>query len=154
MRCPFCGHDETAVKDSRVSPDSTSIRRRRHCLACEGRFTTVEHVQLLPLRVVKKNGTVEPFVRDKLAQSVLRALHKRPIEPERVELVISSLVRQFESRGEMEIASHLIGEQVMEILRDLDAVAYIRFACIYLEFSAPGDFAQFIQGVSAREISE
>lgn len=148
MRCPFCGHDSTAVKDSRVSPDNTSIRRRRQCGECSGRFTTVEHVQLLALRVLKKDGTTEPFQREKLARAFARALHKRPHDEDRLDKIINSLVRQLESRGEIEISSTDIGERVMDTLKNLDAVAYIRFASVYRDFSKPLDFEDFIRQVA------
>ncbi|MFN7710319.1 MAG: transcriptional regulator NrdR [Holosporales bacterium] len=144
MRCPFCGHMDTSVKDSRVVDDGTSIRRRRHCTECSARFSTIERVQLLPLKVQKKNDTIEVFDRDKLARSVQLALHKRPVEAERIERVISSIVRQLEARGELEIPSTAIGEMVMEALQDLDSVAYVRFASIYRDFHVAEDFSQFI----------
>ncbi len=144
MRCPFCGHLDTSVKDSRVVDDGTSIRRRRHCTECSARFSTIERVQLLPLKVIKKNDTIEVFDRDKLARSVQLALHKRPVEQERIERVISSIVRQLEARGELDIPSSAIGEMVMEALQDLDSVAYVRFASIYKDFHVAEDFSQFI----------
>jgi transcriptional repressor NrdR len=144
MRCPFCGHSETAVKDSRSVEENTGIRRRRHCLECSARFTTVERVQLIPLKVIKKNEDVESFNHDKLANSLRLALHKRPVGEEKIERVISSLVRQLEARGETEISSKIIGEMVMEALSDLDAVAYVRFASVYQDFEAPSDFKDFI----------
>lgn len=151
MRCPFCGHESTGVKDSRVSSDNTSIRRRRQCGECGGRFTTVEHIQLLPLKVIKKEGTIEPFQREKLERAFSRALHKRPIDEERIHKIVNSLVRQLESRGEIEIPSSEIGEMVMETLKNLDAVAYIRFASVYRDFSKPLDFEAFIRQVVPEE---
>ena len=144
MRCPFCGHDDSQVKDSRPSEDNSAIRRRRHCPECGGRFTTFERVQLRELVVVKKNGQREPFDRDKLARSVQVSLRKRPVEAERVERVINSIVRQLESSGETEIPSELIGELVMESLATLDQVAYVRFASVYRNFREAKDFGEFI----------
>src|SRR3569623_1578226 len=119
MRCPFCGHPDTAVKDSRATEDNSAIRRRRHRSTCSARFTTVERIQLVPLMVIKKDNAQEPFERDKLARSIYTALHKRDIENDRIERVISSLVRQLETMGETEIKSSLIGELVMQALNDL-----------------------------------
>lgn len=144
MRCPFCGHADTAVKDSRSIEENTGIRRRRHCLECNARFTTVERVQLIPLKVIKKNQDIEPFDRDKLAHSLKLALHKRPVSEEKIDRVISSLVRQLEARGETEISSGIIGEMVMQVLNDLDAVAYVRFASVYQDFEVPNDFKDFV----------
>ncbi|MBL9028889.1 MAG: transcriptional repressor NrdR [Caedimonas sp.] len=144
MRCPFCGHADTAVKDSRSIEENTGIRRRRHCLECNARFTTVERVQLIPLKVIKKNQDIEPFDRDKLAHSLKLALHKRPVSEEKIDRVISSLVRQLEARGETEIPSGIIGEMVMQVLNDLDAVAYVRFASVYQDFEVPNDFKDFV----------
>jgi len=147
MRCPFCGHDDTAVKDSRAIEENVGIRRRRHCTDCGARFTTVERVQLLPLRIIKKNGELEPFEREKLSHSMELALHKRPIDAERRERVISSIVRQLESCGETEIPSTTIGEMVMQSLYELDKVAYVRFASVYQDFDVPGDFKKFISNL-------
>ena len=124
MRCPFCGAEDSQVKDSRPTDDSSSIRRRRICPDCGGRFTTFERVQLRELTVIKKNGQREPFDRDKLARSIYAALRKRPHESDRVERIINSMVRQLESSGETEIRSEMIGELVMEALASLDQVAY------------------------------
>lgn len=145
MKCPFCGHESTSVKDSRAIEDNTGIRRRRHCLECGARFSTVEHVQLLPLKVRKKGDRVEPFQREKIVQAMERALHKRPVDSERVERIINSIVRQLESLGETEIPSSTIGEMIMKTLSDLDEVAYVRFASIYRNFDAPDDFKKFIR---------
>src|ERR671931_2854413 len=134
MRCPFCGHDDTHVKDSRPTDDNSAIRRRRYCPSCGSRFTTFERVQLRELTVVKKNGQREPFDRDKLARSIYVALRKRPVEPERVERIINSLVRKLESSGETDIPSDMIGGLVMEALSTLDQVVYIRFASVYRNF--------------------
>lgn len=147
MRCPFCNHLETAVKDSRCVEDNACIRRRRHCLECSARFTTIERVQLLPLQVIKKNGKIDPFDRDKLSKSVHLALHKRPIDSDRIDKVINSLVRQLEARGETDIPSTTIGEMVMAALKDMDSVAYIRFASIYRDFHLARDFQDAIQDV-------
>src|SRR5260370_290693 len=134
MRCPFCGADDTQVKDSRPTDDRGAIRRRRFCPNCAARFTTFERVQLRELTVIKKHGQREPFDRDKLARSIYIALRKRPVEPERVERIINSLVRQLESSGETDILSETIGGLVMEALASLDQVAYIRFASVYRNF--------------------
>ena len=148
MRCPFCGTDDTQVKDSRPTDDRGAIRRRRFCPNCAARFTTFERVQLRDLTVVKKNGQREPFDRDKLARSIYVALRKRPYEPDRVERVINSLVRQLESSGETDIPSDQIGEHVMEALATLDQVAYIRFASVYRNFREVKDFEKFIGGLA------
>lgn len=144
MRCPFCGHSDTAVKDSRAVEENSGIRRRRHCLECSARFSTIERVQLIPLQVIKKNGKIEPFERDKLARSLKLALHKRPIHDEKIDRVISSFVRQLETCGETEISSKIIGEMVMQGLSDLDLVAYVRFASVYQHFDLSDDFKYFI----------
>jgi len=144
MRCPFCGSAETQVKDSRPAEDHASIRRRRMCPACGGRFTTYERVQLRDLVVVKKNGRREDFDRDKLSRSVKIALQKRPVEPERVEQMISGIVRRLESTGDTDIPSDQIGEIVMESLARIDTVAYVRFASVYKNFQEVGDFDKFV----------
>ena len=144
MRCPYCGNDDTQVKDSRPTEDSNAIRRRRICPSCGGRFTTFERVQLRELTVVKKSGRRVPFDRDKLERSVNTALRKRDVEPERVERMISGVVRQLESLGEGEITSERIGEFVMEGLKSLDHVAFVRFASVYRNFSTPDDFRAFL----------
>ena len=144
MRCPFCGHDETQVKDSRPSEDGAAIRRRRLCPQCGGRFTTFERVQLRELTIVKRSGRRTPFERDKLARSVAVAIRKRPVEPERVERMISAIVRQLESMGETELPSSTIGELVMKQLKQLDDVAYVRYASVYRDFRETGDFAKFL----------
>lgn len=151
MRCPFCGHPDTAVKDSRAIEENVGIRRRRHCTDCGARFTTVERVQLLPLKIIKKNGELESFEREKLLHSMELALHKRPIDAERRERVISSIVRQLESCGETEIPSTKIGEMVMQSLYELDKVAYVRFASVYQDFDVPGDFKNFISDLDLTE---
>src|SRR3954467_14601891 len=144
MRCPFCGHLESQVKDSRPSEDGAAIRRRRLCPACEGRFTTFERVQLRELTILKRSGRRTPFERDKLARSVAVAIRKRPIEPERVERMISAIVRQLESMGETELPSSTIGELVMKHLKQLDDVAYVRYASVYRDFKETEDFAKFL----------
>jgi transcriptional repressor NrdR len=144
MRCPFCGHDDSQVKDSRPSEDNSAIRRRRHCPACGGRFTTFERVQLRELIVTKKSGRREPFERDKLERSLSHALRKRPVEAERVDRMITGIVRRLESMGENEIPSSVIGELVMQALGSLDKVAYVRFASVYRNFREMKDFEALI----------
>jgi transcriptional repressor NrdR len=144
MRCPFCGAEDTQVKDSRPTDDRSAIRRRRFCANCAARFTTFERVQLRELTVVKKTGQREPFDREKVARSIYIALRKRPVEPDRVERVINSLVRQLESSGESEIPTEVIGGLVMESLATLDQVAYVRFASVYRNFREAKDFGEFI----------
>ncbi len=148
MRCPYCGNADTQVKDSRPTDDASAIRRRRICPDCGGRFTTFERVQLRELLVVKKSGRKVPFDRDKLARSVMTALRKRDVEPDRVERMISGVVRQLESLGESEVSSDQIGEFVMEGLRLLDDVAFVRFASVYKNFSAADDFRSFLADLS------
>ncbi len=144
MRCPYCGSLETQVKDSRPTEDASSIRRRRVCPDCGGRFTTFERVQLRELTVVKKSGRRVPFDRDKLMRSIDIALRKRPVESDRVERLVNGIVRQLESQGEAEIQSTKIGELVMEGLRSLDSVAYVRFASVYRNFREARDFNTLI----------
>ncbi len=144
MRCPFCGNEETQVKDSRPAEDGAVIRRRRHCGACGARFTTFERVQLRELTVVKTTGKRVAFDRDKLMRSVQVALRKRPVDPERIERMVSGIVRRLESMGETDIPSKLIGELVMEGLATLDTVAYVRFASVYKNFREAKDFEQFL----------
>lgn len=144
MRCPYCGNDDTQVKDSRPTEDSGAIRRRRICNACGGRFTTFERVQLRDLTVVKKSGRKVPFDREKLARSVYTALRKRSVDPERVERMISGIVRQLESLGDVEVTSEQIGEFVMDGLKSLDDVAFVRFASVYRNFSSADDFRSFL----------
>lgn len=145
MRCPFCNSEDTQVKDSRQAEDGTAVRRRRLCNACAGRFTTFERVQLRELHVVKKTGQRVPFNRNKLTRSVMIAMQKRPVEPERVEQMISGIVRQLESGGNSDITSDQIGELVMEGLAGLDKVAYVRYASVYRDFRAADDFEAFIE---------
>jgi transcriptional repressor NrdR len=148
VRCPFCSHPDTGVKDSRTTEDNATIRRRRFCMECGSRFTTFERVQLRDLMVLKKSGLRVPFDRDKLARSIESALHKRAIDPERIERVISSIVRQLETSGETEILTTDIGEMAMDALLNLDAVAYVRFASIYKDFNDVKDFIAFIENNS------
>ncbi len=145
MRCPFCGNVDTQVKDSRPAEDHVAIRRRRFCPACGGRFTTYERVQLRDLVVIKSNGRREDFDRDKLERSIRIALQKRPVEPERMDQMISGIVRRLESLGETDIQSSQIGEIVMESLARIDTVAYVRFASVYRNFQAVGDFERFME---------
>ena len=148
MRCPFCGNDDTQVKDSRPAEENSAIRRRRFCPACGSRFTTFERVQLRELTVLKKNDQRVPFDRDKLARSIITATRKRPVEPERVDRMINGIVRRLESLGESEINSTTIGELVMEGLANLDQVAYVRFASVYKNFREARDFEAFIGEMS------
>jgi transcriptional repressor NrdR len=144
MRCPFCGNVDTQVKDSRPAEDHVAIRRRRFCPACGGRFTTYERVQLRDLVVVKSSGRREDFDRDKLERSVRISMQKRPIEPERIDQMVSGIVRRLESLGETDISSKQIGEIVMERLAAIDTVAYVRFASVYKNFQATDDFEDFL----------
>jgi len=144
MRCPFCGHEDTQVKDSRPTEDSAAIRRRRFCTACSQRFTTIERVQLRELTVLKTDARRVPFDRDKLARSVRIALRKRPVQEERIERIVNSIVRQLEASGESDITSKQIGELVMETLKEVDAVAYVRFASVYRNFREAKDFEAFL----------
>jgi transcriptional repressor NrdR len=152
MRCPFCGHEDSQVKDSRPTEDGAAIRRRRQCEGCAARFTTFERIQLRDLVVVKNEGgnglRREPFDRDKLMRSVSIACRKRPIDAVRIEKLVSSIQRQLETLGDGEIASKLIGEMVMEGLKGLDSVAYIRFASVYKDFREARDFEEFAGNVS------
>ena len=148
MRCPSCGSLDTQVKDSRPTEDSAAIRRRRVCLTCNFRFTTFERVQLRELTVIKRNGRRAPFDRDKLLRSVQIALRKRPVEPERVEQMVSKIVRDLESQGEADISSETIGEAVMTHLREMDDVAYVRFASVYKNFREPKDFEDALAELS------
>lgn len=151
MRCPFCGHEDTQVKDSRPTEDNTAIRRRRFCPNCGARFTTFERVQLRELTVLKRNNQREPFDRDKLARSMMIALRKRPVEEERIERVVNGIVRRLESSGESEIKVDSIGELIMEALATLDQVAYVRFASVYRNFREAKDFEEFITDELAEE---
>ena len=149
MRCPFCGFEETQVKDSRPGEDNSAIRRRRFCTACGSRFTTFERVQLRELTVIKKDKSKTPFDREKLQRSITIAVRKRPISPEQVELIVNSIQRQLELSGESEILSKQIGEMVMEALSGLDPVAYVRFASVYRDFREAKDFKAFISSLEA-----
>lgn len=145
MRCPFCGNDDTQVKDSRPTEDGSAIRRRRFCPACGARFTTFERVQLRELYVIKSSGQREPFDREKLLRSMRISLRKRPVDADRVDRVVNSIVRQLESSGETEIPSTQIGEMVMNHLNGIDKVAYIRYASVYRDFREASDFNQFVE---------
>ena len=151
MRCPFCTSEDTQVKDSRPAEDGASVRRRRECSACGGRFTTFERVQLRELTVVKSNGKKAPFDRDKLARSVLIATRKRQVQPDQIEQMISGIVRRLESMGEAEIESKMVGELVMEGLAHLDDVAYVRYASVYKDFREAKDFEKFLGGLDDGE---
>lgn len=147
MRCPFCAHDDTQVKDSRPAEDNTSIRRRRQCSSCGARFTTFERVQLREVTIVKSGDRREPFDRSKLEQSVALACRKRGIEQERIDQLVSGIQRQVETAGEAEVPSSRIGEMVMDGLRQIDSVAYIRFASVYRDFGEARDFEEFASNV-------
>jgi transcriptional repressor NrdR len=154
MRCPFCGNADTQVKDSRASEDGAAIRRRRACPDCGGRFTTFERVQLRELSVIKRNGRRTLFDRDKLARSVQVALRKRPVDAERIERMVSGIVRQLESLGDNEIKSEQIGQLVMEGLKSLDDVAYVRFASVYRNFREAKDFENIIGELAGEDDKE
>ena len=151
MRCPFCGHEDTQVKDSRPTDDNSAIRRRRYCPSCGSRFTTFERVQLRELTVIKRNGRRVPFDRDKLVRSLQISLRKRPVDSERVERMVSAIVRELESGGEAEVSSEAIGEIVMEHLRQLDDVAYVRFASVYRNFREAKDFETVLGELSGED---
>lgn len=148
MRCPFCGNDDSQVKDSRPTEDNAAIRRRRFCPACGARWTTFERVQLRELTVVKKDGDKSPFDRDKLARSLQIALRKRNIAEERIDRIVNSIQRRLETLGETEIPTKVVGEMVMENLRELDQVAYVRFASVYKNFREAKDFEEFVEQIS------
>jgi transcriptional repressor NrdR len=154
MRCPFCGNGESQVKDSRPSEEGAAIRRRRSCPQCGGRFTTFERVQLRELTIVKRSGRRAPFDREKLVRSISFAIRKRPVDPERVEQLVNTIVRQLESMGETEIPSHVVGEMVMKALKSLDDVAYVRFASVYRDFRQTDDFARFLSAEGLAEEPE
>jgi transcriptional repressor NrdR len=151
MRCPSCASLDTQVKDSRPTEDSAAIRRRRICMSCNFRFTTFERVQLRELTVLKRNGRRVPFDRDKLMRSVQISLRKRPVDPDRIEAMVSQIVRELESIGEAEVSSETIGEMIMEHLRKLDDVAYVRFASVYRDFREPKDFESALAELSSDE---
>jgi len=155
LRCPFCAHDNSQVKDSRPTEDNTAIRRRRQCESCGARFTTFERVQLREITVVKSNEMREPFDRSKIEQSVTLACRKRGIPQERLDQLVSGIQRQIETLGDSEVESKVIGEMVMDGLRQLDSVAYIRFASVYRDFSEARDFEEFasaIQDVGGQDV--
>jgi len=148
MHCPFCGNDDTQVKDSRPAEDNSAIRRRRSCNGCGARFTTFERVQLRELTVVKKNAKKAPFERGKLEQSVNLALRKRPIEDNRINQLINGIVRQLESLGDAEVQTEQIGKLVMEGLKHMDPVAYVRYASVYKDFREARDFEEFVGNIA------
>jgi len=149
MRCPFCGHEETQVKDSRPGDDGGTIRRRRSCPSCGGRFTTFERIQLRELTVIKSDGRRQPLDRDKIIRSMQVALRKRPISAEQIEKAANGIVRQLESNGEMEIPANEIGANVMNALVELDIVGYIRYASVYKDFREPSDFNAFVEEIQS-----
>ncbi|CAI8183823.1 MAG: transcriptional regulator NrdR [Parvibaculales bacterium] len=150
MRCPYCMNADTQVKDSRPTEENTVIRRRRVCADCGGRFTTFERIQLRELTIIKNTGRKVPFDRDKLMRSVQVALRKRPVEPERIERMVSGIVRRLENLGESEIQAKMVGELVMEGLYALDQVAYVRFASVYRNFREAKDFEEFLGEMSGQ----
>lgn len=154
MRCPFCGNEETQVKDSRPSDDGTAIRRRRACPSCGGRFTTFERIQLRDLTVVKSSGATQSFDREKIMRSIRVALRKRPVSDEQIEKAVNGIVRQLEGYGEPEIPSHEIGSLVMKALIALDIVGYIRYASVYKDFRAPGDFNAFVEEIQNLQVEK
>lgn len=149
MRCPFCGHNDTQVKDSRPTEDNAAIRRRRFCPECGSRFTTFERVQLRELTVVKKDNERVPFDREKLLRSLRIALRKRPVDDERIERIVNGIQRRLETLGESEISTKVVGEMVMDALKDLDPVAYVRFASVYRNFREAKDFEDFVGKLGA-----
>ena len=148
MRCPFCGNADTNVRDSRPTEDSVAIRRRRYCPGCNARFSTFERVQLRELTVIKSDGERETFDRDKLLRSLRIALRKRPVDADRIDREVNGMVRQLESSGETDIPTNVIGEMVMKHLRDLDPVAYVRYASVYKDFHEAADFNQFVDSLA------
>jgi transcriptional repressor NrdR len=154
MRCPFCGEPESQVKDSRPSEDGATIRRRRLCPECGGRFTTFERVQLRELTILKRSGRRAPFEREKLVRSISTATRKRPVDPERLERMVNGIVRQLESMGETELASSVVGDMVMKALKTLDDVAYVRYASVYRDFRQTEDFARFLNDEGLAEEPE
>jgi transcriptional repressor NrdR len=154
MRCPFCGHAESQVKDSRPSEDGAAIRRRRACPECGGRFTTFERVQLRELTILKRSGRRSPFDREKLVRSISLAMQKRPVDAERIERMINGIVRQLESMGETELPSSTVGEMVMKALKALDDVAYVRYASVYRDFKETSDFAKFLGEEGLSDVAE
>ena len=154
MRCPFCGSENTSVKDSRSAEDNTAVRSRRVCEACGARFTTFERVQLREIMVVKRDGKRVPFDRDRLTRSITIALRKRPVDREQIDQMVSGIARKLESGGETEVTSNEVGEFAMEALRQVDPVGYVRFASVYKDFRDPNDFAQFIEATSLEDESD
>ena len=151
MKCPFCGVEDTQVKDSRPAEDSAAIRRRRACTECGARFTTFERVQLREITIIKTDGRRVPFEREKLARSIRVALRKRPVDEDRIEKLVNSIQRRLETEGESEIPSNKIGEIVMETLKELDQVAYVRFASVYRNFGEAKDFQSFLGELGRKE---
>ncbi len=151
MRCPYCGNADTQVKDSRPAEDNSTIRRRRECSDCAGRFTTFERVQLRELTVIKKSGKRTPFDRDKLTRSIMVALRKRDTDPERAERMITGIIRQLESRGEADVSTEIIGRLAMKGLKAIDDVAYVRFASVYRDFREAGDFVKVLDELGGDE---
>jgi transcriptional repressor NrdR len=154
MRCPFCGHMESQVKDSRPSEDGAAIRRRRLCPECGGRFTTFERVQLRELTILKRSGRRSPFDREKLVRSISLAMQTRPVDSERIERMVNGIVRQLESQGETELPSSAVGEMVMKALKSLDDVAYVRYASVYRDFRETSDFAKFLGQEGLSDVAE
>ena len=152
MRCPFCGFQDTQVKDSRPSEDGNSIRRRRYCPACDSRFTSFERVQLRELTVVKRNGEKKPFDRDKITRSIVISSRKRPVTEAQIDAVVDKIVSKLEKSGDSEIPAAQIGEEVMQALSNLDKVAYIRFASVYKDFSDTRDFEEFVETLKKTDI--
>ena len=151
MKCPFCGFDDTQVKDSRPAEDSAAIRRRRACTEWGARFTTFERVQLREITIIKTDGRRVPFEREKLARSIRVALRKRPVDEDRIEKLVNSIQRRLETEGESDIPSNKIGEIVMETLKELDQVAYVRFASVYRNFGEAKDFQAFLGELGRKE---
>lgn len=150
MRCPYCGHAETQVKDSRPAEDAAAIRRRRFCPSCGARFTTFERVQLRDITIVKSDGQREPFEREKLSRSLRIAMRKRPFDEDRIERIINGIQRRLETEPDAEVPSRRVGEIVMETLRDIDQVAYVRFASVYQNFNEARDFQAFLGDLDKR----
>ena len=148
MRCPFCGHFETQVKDSRISEDGESVKRRRYCTNCDSRFTTFERVQLREMMIIKKNGEKKIFDAEKLKRSIEMAVRKRPVTQVQVDKLVNNIIKQLETEGEGEVPSHILGEMVMKALEGLDKVAFVRFASVYKNFEKADDFRQFITKIA------
>ncbi|MEM6412257.1 MAG: transcriptional regulator NrdR [Pseudomonadota bacterium] len=151
MRCPFCGAHDTAVKDSRSAEENNAVRRRRACNKCGGRFTTFERAQLRDITVIKSDGKRVIFEREKIVRTVKLALRKRPVTDDQIDQMVSGIVRQLESGGEAEIDSNRVGDMVMEALKEIDPVGYVRYASVYKDFSDPGDFARFIEDSALKD---